>query len=417
MVIFAYHNAFKSVWSLLEGYPARRRRSSERSPQTASASPPRSAPHARCHFRTHLPAPSPHRLPRPPHPPRRHRRAPAPRRRRAPPRPPPRPPQPLPHRLRVGLRRLRARAACPRPRRRPPPRRLGTHDLPAPQEHPDRRPRPRVAPPGRPSRLPSRHRPLRRHRRRPLPLPPPRRHPALPEGPPVMTPAAARASLRRAVPAPLPVLLVGAPGVGKTAIVKQLAEELDLPLVVSHPVTSDPTDFRGLPWMVDGRATFLPIGDLARLADLDGRPAIWLIDDLGQVLNATQAAVMQLVHRDSRALHGFRPPNPAQDPPAVGIFPPPLVPRFTTVLTVEPEPASFVQWAIRRGGFHPLVASFIRWQPDHLLDQTRPEHSLEPRCSTRTWGDVSRLLDLGLAPPRSVPPSRPVPSPSPRAPR
>jgi hypothetical protein len=61
--------------------------------------------------------------------------------------------------------------------------------------------------------------------------------------------------------------------------------------------------------MVDGRATFLPIGDLARLAELDGRRAIWLIDDLGQALNATQAAVMQLVHRDGRALNGFRLPE------------------------------------------------------------------------------------------------------------
>jgi hypothetical protein len=221
-----------------------------------------------------------------------------------------------------------------------------------------------------------------------------------------MTPAAAQDFLRRAIPATLPVLLVGAPGVGKTAIVEQLARELGRQLVVSHPVTSDPTDFRGLPWIVDGRAAFLPIGDLARLAELDGSPAIWLIDDLGQALNATQAAVMQLVHRDGRALNGFSIPesvaivaasNRAQDRAGVGMFLAPLVSRFTTVLTVEPEPVSFVNWAIRRGGFHPLVASFIRWQPDHLLDQTRPEHSLEPRCSPRTWEHVSRLLDLGLA--------------------
>jgi hypothetical protein len=99
-----------------------------------------------------------------------------------------------------------------------------------------------------------------------------------------MNPAAAQDILRRTVLAGLPVLLVGAPGVGKTAIVQALANELDYRLVVSHPVTADPTDFCGHPWMIDGHASFLPIGDLARLAELDGQRGIWLIDDLGQAL-------------------------------------------------------------------------------------------------------------------------------------
>lgn len=221
-----------------------------------------------------------------------------------------------------------------------------------------------------------------------------------------MNPGTARDILRRTVPAGLPVLLVGAPGVGKTAIVKSVAEQLDYPIVVSHPVTSDPTDFRGLPWMVDGRAAFLPIGDLARLAELDGHRAIWLIDDLGQALGATQAAVMQLVHQDGRALNGFRLPegvavvacsNRPQDRAGVGTFLAPLVSRFTTVLTIEPEPVSFVNWAIRHGGFNPLVASFLRWKPEYILDQDRPEHSLQQRCSPRTWEHVSKLLNLGFA--------------------
>ena len=213
-------------------------------------------------------------------------------------------------------------------------------------------------------------------------------------------------ALRRMVPAGLPVLLTGAPGVGKTAIVKTVAQELGYKLVVSHPVTSDPTDFKGLPWMVDGRAAFLPIGDLARLAEVGNDPAVWLIDDLGQAPSATQAAVMQLVHAEGRALNGFELPagvsvvactNRPKDRAGVGCFLAPLLGRFTTVLSLEPEPVSFVHWAIRKGGFNPLVASFIRWKPHYLLDEDRPEHSLQQRCSPRTWEHVSRLLDLGFS--------------------
>jgi hypothetical protein len=216
----------------------------------------------------------------------------------------------------------------------------------------------------------------------------------------------AQHALRRLIPAGLPVLLTGAPGVGKTAIVTAIARELGYKLLVSHPVTSDPTDFRGLPWMVEGRAAFLPIGDLARLAELENDRAIWLIDDLGQAPNATQAAVMQLVHQDGRALNGFTLPqgvsvvactNRPQDRAGVGAFLAPLVSRFTTVLPLEPDAVTFVNWAIREGGFSPLVASFIRWQPDYLLDQERPEHSLQQRCSPRTWEHVSQLLDLGFS--------------------
>jgi hypothetical protein len=222
-----------------------------------------------------------------------------------------------------------------------------------------------------------------------------------------LTPAAAQAVLRCTIPEAVPVLLAGAPGVGKTAIVEQLADELGYGLVVSHPVTSDPTDYRGLPWVVGGHATFVPIGDLARLTEVSGdRPFIWLIDDLGQALAATQAAVMQLVHSGSRALNGFRLPdnvsivactNRAQDRAGVGTFLAPLLSRFATVLTVEPEPVSFVRWAITRGGFHPLVASFLRWKPDYLLDVSRPAHGLEQRCSPRTWESVSTLLQVGLS--------------------
>ena len=70
----------------------------------------------------------------------------------------------------------------------------------------------------------------------------------------------------RYIDARIPVLLTGAPGVGKSSIVEQAAKAAGYDVILSHPVVADPTDAKGLPWPgKDGEsATFLPFGDLAR---------------------------------------------------------------------------------------------------------------------------------------------------------
>jgi hypothetical protein len=97
--------------------------------------------------------------------------------------------------------------------------------------------------------------------------------------------------LERAIPARLPVLITGAPGVGKSDIVGQAAELTGAELILSHPAVADPTDFKGLPWpnKEAGSADFLPFGEFSRA--LNAKTAtVWFMDDLGQAPPSVQAA-------------------------------------------------------------------------------------------------------------------------------
>ena len=58
-----------------------------------------------------------------------------------------------------------------------------------------------------------------------------------------------------AVHANQPVLITGAPGIGKTASPVALTIRKNWPLMIMHPVVMDPTDAKGMPAIVQsGRA-------------------------------------------------------------------------------------------------------------------------------------------------------------------
>ena len=95
-----------------------------------------------------------------------------------------------------------------------------------------------------------------------------------------MKPSQLATCLQKTIPAGVPMLIKGAPGVGKSDIVGQACDATGAELLVSHPVVSDPTDYKGLPFAVDGKARFLPFGDLEALMTAETR-TVYFLDDLG----------------------------------------------------------------------------------------------------------------------------------------
>lgn len=98
-----------------------------------------------------------------------------------------------------------------------------------------------------------------------------------------MRPSELTTLLAGSIPAGLPLLIVGAPGVGKSQIVEAAAKSAGADLITSHPAVSDPTDAKGLPWVAADHesARFLPFGELARAVKAT-TPTVWFLDDLGQ---------------------------------------------------------------------------------------------------------------------------------------
>lgn len=208
------------------------------------------------------------------------------------------------------------------------------------------------------------------------------------------------------IPNHLKVLLVGPPGVAKTAVVQQSAARLGYRLLVFHPVVDDPTDYKGFPFAVydetkgQHQAEFLPFGNLRALLEAD-EPTICFADDLGQAPGAVQAAFMQLLL--ARELNGITisdhvtfvgATNRRNDRAGVNGILEPVKSRFDTIVEIEPEVASWTRWAADREVREELIG-FIQFRPD-LLCKFEPTADLINSPVPRTVENVSKLLNANL---------------------
>ncbi len=91
-----------------------------------------------------------------------------------------------------------------------------------------------------------------------------------------------------------PVILWGAPGIGKTSHFEQLAELLGVPIETVIASLHDPTDFSGLPFIENGYANYAPPNWAIRLKESE-RGGILFLDEIGTAPPATQAALLRVV--------------------------------------------------------------------------------------------------------------------------
>src|SRR5215469_7643811 len=198
-------------------------------------------------------------------------------------------------------------------------------------------------------------------------------------------------ALRTLVAARQPVFIWGGPGIGKSAIVAQLAKALTIPLQDVRALLLDPVDLRGLPFLgSDGRSKWATPEFLPQ----DGTGILFL-DELNAAPAMVQASCYQLVL--DRKLGEYTLPegwaivaagNRDSDRAATTRMPTPLRNRFVHI-DFEVDVQEWSEWAIK-ASVRPEVIAFIRFRPELLSAFDRDSNAFP---SPRSWEFVSRILN------------------------
>jgi len=197
------------------------------------------------------------------------------------------------------------------------------------------------------------------------------------------------------------VLVKGTPGIGKTDIIEAACKKLDYDLIVSHPVVADPTDYKGLPFIVEGLAEFLPFGMLRKLMNAK-RPTVCFFDDFGQASPSVQSAVMQLLlygaidgHEVNKKYVRFAAAtnNRGDNANVTGILEP-VKGRFV-ILNLEVGVKDWISWAAVAKMPHQLMA-FVQWKGIEALNNFKPTKDIENSPTPRTVAVVGRMMNDGL---------------------
>jgi len=193
------------------------------------------------------------------------------------------------------------------------------------------------------------------------------------------------------------VHIEGGPGLGKTQIVKQIADDAGIGFIHIHAPTLQPEDL-ALPTTNGDRTKlrFVPSERFPLVGDTDtADTGIILIDELPQGDNSIQKTCAHMIQEGD--LHGHRikqgwtfvsTGNRATDRAGANRILSHLRNRVTT-LEFEPQLDDWCQWAAGND-VDPHVISFVRFKPG-LLNDFDPQRDINP--TPRAWVEgVSQVL-------------------------
>jgi hypothetical protein len=197
-----------------------------------------------------------------------------------------------------------------------------------------------------------------------------------------------------------PVFIWGPPGVGKSSLVEQFAQQLGLECVSLLGSQLAPEDLIGIPKIDAGVSRFYPPAMIVR-----DREFVLFIDELNIASQEIQKAFYSLI-LDKRIGEYRLPPgsiiigagNRAHDAALAKQMPSALVNRMVHV-HLKASHREWLEWA-QDHGVHPWVLDYVRSRPTQLATDVPPAKE-EPFSTPRSWHCVSDALHSfgdGIAP-------------------
>ncbi|MDH5356471.1 MAG: MoxR family ATPase [Gammaproteobacteria bacterium] len=192
-----------------------------------------------------------------------------------------------------------------------------------------------------------------------------------------------------------PVMLWGPPGVGKSRVVAELAEQLKAPMIDLRLSQIEPSDLRGIPYR-DGDGVEWAVPRMLPNVERHGETGILFLDEINAAPPSVSAAAYQLIL--DRRLGEYTVPsgwaifaagNRQGDRGVSHVMPTPLANRFTHY-EVEVNLEDWVSWAMREG-IDEHVIGFLRFRPELLFEYDQSENPIA-FPSPRTWEFAHRAL-------------------------
>ena len=196
------------------------------------------------------------------------------------------------------------------------------------------------------------------------------------------------------------IFLWGPPGIGKSSILKKIAEDLQYDLIDLRISQLSPTDLRGLPYidedyMARKLARFAPQSFLPQDEESKG---ILFLDEFNMASPIMMGIAQQLIldykigeYEIPKGWYIIAAGNRAKDRAAVSQMPSPVANRFLHY-TTEPDLASFKRYALT-ANFNEQILSFLNFRPDLLFSFNK---SVDAWPSPRTWEYASDLINIDL---------------------
>lgn len=199
-----------------------------------------------------------------------------------------------------------------------------------------------------------------------------------------------------------PAFLWGPPGIGKSDIMAQVADELGFKFVDIRLSQMEPTDLRGIPYLPHSVANSEGDSNMRWSApsflNLDRNvPTLYFLDEMNSAPQSIQAAAYQII-LDKKVGEFELGPNDVvfaagnreTDRGATFKMPTPLMNRFVH-LELRTDFADWQEWAIKHG-IHKTVVGYLTWQKHELFDFS-PSSASRGFPTPRSWEFVGQLVE------------------------